>query len=70
MSAIDSVVDQFLATYRREFDYYQEASRLCAQLCEQELRGNGKRVIVTYRAKNRERLSEKLRRRQHEEKKD
>jgi ppGpp synthetase/RelA/SpoT-type nucleotidyltranferase len=69
MSNANSVIDQFLATYRREFDYYQEASRLCAQLCEQELRGNGKRVIVTYRAKNPERLAEKLVRRQQEENK-
>ena len=69
MSSTDSVVDQFLAAYRREFDYYQEASRLCAQLCEQELRGNGKRVIVTNRAKGPDRLADKLRRREQEEKK-
>jgi len=70
MGDVDDIIEQFLANYRREFDYHQEAARLCAQLCEQELRGNGTRVIVTYRAKNPERLAEKLRRRQQEEKKD
>ncbi len=70
MKTTNPVVDNFLTAYRREFDYYQEASRLCAQLCEQELRGNGKRVIVTHRAKAPDRLAEKLRRREEEEKKD
>jgi ppGpp synthetase/RelA/SpoT-type nucleotidyltranferase len=70
MKTTNAVVDDFLTAYRREFDYYQEASRLCAQLCEQELRGNGKRVIVTSRAKAPDRLAEKLRRREEEQKKD
>jgi len=70
MDGTDPVIDLFLASYRREFDYYQEAARLCAQLCEQELRGTGKRVIVTHRAKNPERLADKIRRRKQEESKD
>jgi ppGpp synthetase/RelA/SpoT-type nucleotidyltranferase len=70
MDGADPVIDLFLAAYRREFDYYQEAARLCAQLCDQELRGAGKRVVVTYRAKNPERLADKLLRRKQEEKKE
>jgi ppGpp synthetase/RelA/SpoT-type nucleotidyltranferase len=70
MNSTNGVVNQFLIAYRREFDYYQEASRLCAQLCEQEMRGNGKRVIVTYRAKGPDRLAEKLVRRERDESKD
>jgi len=70
MTSSDPIIEGFLAAYRREFDYYQEASRLCAQLCDQELRGNGKRVIVTHRAKSLDRLAEKLRRRQGEEHKE
>lgn len=59
MSA-EHVIDEFLGAYRREFDYYQETARIAARLCEQELRGSGKRVIVTHRAKDPERLAEKL----------
>jgi ppGpp synthetase/RelA/SpoT-type nucleotidyltranferase len=70
MDGTDPVIDLFLASYRREFDYYQEAARLCGQLCEQELQGAGKRVIVTHRAKNPERLADKLHRRKQEEKRD
>jgi ppGpp synthetase/RelA/SpoT-type nucleotidyltranferase len=70
MDGADPVIDLFLAAYRREFDYYQEAARLCAQLCEQELRGAGKRVIVSDRAKNPERLADKLLRGKQEEKKE
>ena len=70
MDGTDPIIDLFLASYRREFDYYQEAARLCGQLCEHELRGAGKRVIVTHRAKNPERLADKLHRRKQEEKKE
>jgi ppGpp synthetase/RelA/SpoT-type nucleotidyltranferase len=64
---MNSVIDQFLTSYRREFDFYEESARICAQLCEVELRGMGKRVIVTYRAKSPDRLNEKLHRREQEE---
>jgi ppGpp synthetase/RelA/SpoT-type nucleotidyltranferase len=56
------VVDEFLRSYAREIDFNQEA-RLCGQACEQQLRAAGKRAIVTYRAKNPQRLGEKLRKR-------
>ena len=55
MDGTDPVIDSFLVASRREFDYYQEAARLYAQLCEQELRGAGKRVIVMHRARSPER---------------
>lgn len=55
-----SVTDDFLARYFREFDYYQEAARLCAELCERDLEQNGIRAIVTYRAKRPERLRDKV----------
>jgi ppGpp synthetase/RelA/SpoT-type nucleotidyltranferase len=64
---MNTVVEQFLKAYRREFDYHQEAARICAQLCETELLGAGKRAIVTYRAKSPDRLAEKCNRRQEEE---
>src|SRR5579859_5789775 len=57
------VIDEFLRSYAREIDFYQEAARLCGQACEQQLRAAGKRAIVTYRAKNPQRLGEKLRKR-------
>ena len=57
------IIDEFLRSYAREVDFYQEAARLCGQACEQQLRSAGKRAIVTYRAKNPQRLGEKLRKR-------
>jgi len=57
---------EFLRLYPREIDFYQEAARLCAALCEQDLRTIGKRVIVTHRAKRPDRLAEKLEQRNPE----
>lgn len=59
-------LDEFLRLYPREIDFYQEAARLCAALCEQELQTMGKRVIVTHRAKRPDRLAEKLEQRNPE----
>ena len=42
-----SITEQFLAQYTREYDYYHEAARLCAQKCEAELEQSGIRSIVT-----------------------
>ena len=41
-------------------DFFQEASRLCAQRCETALKQNGIRSIVTYRAKRMDTLKMKL----------
>jgi ppGpp synthetase/RelA/SpoT-type nucleotidyltranferase len=54
------VIDNFIQTYQREFDFFQEAARLCAQQCERLLEGNGIRAIVSYRAKRPDRLRDKL----------
>lgn len=62
------LIDDFMAHYEREFDYYQEAARLCWELCEGGLRQEGIRAIVTFRAKNPGRLREKLEKRQSEKK--
>jgi ppGpp synthetase/RelA/SpoT-type nucleotidyltranferase len=64
---LNTVIDTFVAGYVREFDYYQETARISARLCEQALRDGGMRVIVTSRAKDPERLGEKLRLREKEE---
>jgi ppGpp synthetase/RelA/SpoT-type nucleotidyltranferase len=55
-----SVIDDFAARYGREFDYYQEAARHCAQRCESSLEQSGIRSIVTFRAKRLDRLIEKV----------
>lgn len=55
-----AVVDTFLERYRKEYDFYREAARLCAQVCETELSQNGIRAIVTHRAKNPARLRAKV----------
>lgn len=55
-----SVVDIFISRYTREYDYYQQVARLCAQMCESELEQNGIRSIVTYCAKRPDRLKDKV----------
>lgn len=55
------VVDEFLENYKREFDFYVEAARIAAEYCKGVLRENGIQAIVTYRAKDPERLAAKLR---------
>lgn len=60
------VVDEFIKRYSREYDYYHEVARFCAQLCELKLHSNGIRAIVTFRAKNILKLREKLVKRKKE----
>lgn len=55
-----SIINEFIQRYSREYDYYHEVARLCAQLCEFKLHSSGIRAIVTFRAKNIDRLKEKL----------
>jgi len=64
----DSIIDRFVADYRREVDFYQEAARLCRARCEDLLRTRGILGIVSHRAKNPEKLSGKLRQREPEKK--
>ncbi len=53
-------VDDFLKSYAREYDFFFEASKRCAAMCETGLEQNGLRAIVTYRAKRVDRLRTKL----------
>src|SRR6185503_18176019 len=55
-----SIVDRFIARYTKEFDFYQEASRICSQQCEIVLEQSGKRALVTYRAKRPDKLKDKV----------
>lgn len=55
-----TLIDDFVSQYLREYDYYQEVARICAQQCEIDLEQNGIRAIVTYRAKRPDRLRQKL----------
>jgi ppGpp synthetase/RelA/SpoT-type nucleotidyltranferase len=57
------LIEDFIARYRREYDYFLEVSRLCAELCEARLEEAGIRAIVTYRAKRPDRLGPKLQQR-------
>jgi ppGpp synthetase/RelA/SpoT-type nucleotidyltranferase len=61
-----SVVDDFLTRYAREFDFYQEAARICARQCEAVLEQSGIRAMVTSRAKRPDRLREKIESREPE----
>ncbi|NLM44234.1 MAG: RelA/SpoT domain-containing protein [Clostridiales bacterium] len=54
------VLSRFLEQYIRDLDYYERASKVCAQICENELETAGIRAIVTYRAKRPDKLKEKL----------
>lgn len=56
-----SVIDDFIAQYRREYDFYDQSARLVAQLLEGRLRASGVRAMVTYRAKAVGRLEPKVR---------
>jgi ppGpp synthetase/RelA/SpoT-type nucleotidyltranferase len=58
-----SLINEFISKYRREFEFYQDVSRFCAQQCESALEESGLRAIVTYRAKRPDHLEQKVRRR-------
>ena len=55
-----TIIDQFIERYRKEYDYYLEVAKLCAQQCETSLKASGIRAIVTYRAKRIESLKNKV----------
>ncbi len=57
------IIEKFLNHYTKEFDFYREASRICAQICETNMEQMGIRAIVTSRAKKIERLRDKLEKR-------
>jgi ppGpp synthetase/RelA/SpoT-type nucleotidyltranferase len=57
------LTEDFIARYRREFDFYDQAARLVAQTLEVSLQAAGVRSIVTSRAKSVTRLEAKVRQR-------
>ncbi len=57
---MDIIIDELIKQYTREYDFYQEVARLCAQQCESALERAGIRNIVTFRAKRPDRLTQKL----------
>jgi ppGpp synthetase/RelA/SpoT-type nucleotidyltranferase len=56
-------ISDFIARYRKEYDYYEQACRMVAQSLETNLRSAGVRAIVTSRAKNPARLEVKVKQR-------
>lgn len=60
-----SLIEDFIARYVKEYDFYSQAGRLVAQTLETNLRAAGVRCIVTDRAKAISRLEEKCRQREH-----
>ena len=55
------LIDSFLARYRREYDFFDQAARLIAQILEERLIEAGIRSIVTSRAKSLRSLEPKVR---------
>ena len=58
-----AVIDEFLNQYAKKIDFYREAGRICAHLCETNMEQMGIRTIVTSRAKRVDRLRDKLEKR-------
>lgn len=58
-----SIIDNFIEYYTKNLDYYREAARICAQICETSMEQMGIRTIVTSRAKKPQRLKDKLEKR-------
>ena len=57
------LIEDFLGRYRKEYDFYDQAARLVAQLLEGSLQAAGIRSMVTSRAKTVGRLDAKVRQR-------
>jgi ppGpp synthetase/RelA/SpoT-type nucleotidyltranferase len=55
------LIHEFVQRYRKEYDFYEQAARLVAQLLDNALQGAGVRAIVTSRPKSPSRLEEKIR---------
>lgn len=54
------VIKTFMSGYEREFDFFDQAARLVHGVLEAKLSSSGIASIVTYRAKNPDRLEQKL----------
>lgn len=60
---LGELVSNFVKRYRKEFDFYEQASRMASQMLDSNLASAGLRAIVTSRAKSPVRLEEKIRQR-------
>lgn len=60
------LIKEFIDRYSKEFDFYEKAGRMVADIIEGNLRSTGIRAIVTSRAKNPARLGDKIRQRWNE----
>jgi ppGpp synthetase/RelA/SpoT-type nucleotidyltranferase len=58
-----ALISEFVARYRREFDFYERAAKLAHQTLDSSLQSSGIRSIVTSRAKSLVRLEAKCRQR-------
>lgn len=58
-----ALISQFVSRYRKEYDFYEQACRMAAQVLDSNLQSAGVRAIVTSRAKNPLRLETKVRQR-------
>jgi hypothetical protein len=54
------LVEDFIIRYRREYDFYDQAARLAAQMLDGRLQAAGVRSMVTSRAKSVTRLGPKV----------
>src|SRR5271156_61192 len=54
------LVEDFIARYRKEYDFYDQVSRLVGQTLEANLQNAGIRSMVTFRAKSIARLEAKV----------
>ena len=57
------LISEFVTRYRKEYDFYEQACRMAAQVLDSNLQSTGVRAIVTSRAKNPARLEVKARQR-------
>jgi|ERR1700730_9654302 ppGpp synthetase/RelA/SpoT-type nucleotidyltranferase len=58
-----ALLDEFISQYRKQYDFYDSAARLVAQILDSNLQAGGVRSIVTSRAKSIIRLEAKVKQR-------
>ena len=61
------LIEDFIARYTKEYDFYDQAGRLAARLLESDLQAAGVRFVVTSRAKSIARLQDKCRQREQDQ---